>query len=762
MEEEIEEQKTELFNWKKKLKYYLSINTYKQEEFFLISKYWFENYKNNFLHLKLNRRNSSVLFDEILDNNNELFTTFTENKIDISNLPKIFVLNKTIWFYIQYENQELNSIAAIGYYSNKLLTLKVLNLVYCFLFLDQNMQIRQGYLEIIKKKNEDNIIKEFKQKGFFDFIKKDKKEKEYNDNIFQIKTNNYKMIVFKSFFKEEDNKKIIEKDDYEKQIIQRKRAKTLRQSINIKDKNIDESKYFFGNKLFTIKKTNKIDEKEKMGKIEQLFKNFFSLFIVKKEKEENKILKEIIKEEEIKKNNSIKNEDKKEKNKKKEIKIENKKEEEKNKKYKEIKMDIKKRDNNKKEEIIKKNKNIKNENRKEEKIKKDNENKIEKNEFFQEKEKKKKEEDKDILRAKPNNQKKSNFNIFESNPIFKKELIKKSPTPGIIGLKNIGATCYMNATIQCFSNIFRFRDNLLYIYIYLEQNKDKKILSFSLAEVFYNLWQNLTNNEYAPYNFKDVIGNLNPLFKGVAANDPKDLILFLLETMHKELNNPPKKNIENNYLANCQNFNSVFNEFIKDFTNNNNSIICQEFYGCSNSMTTCGYCLNTIHNVQALNILFFPLEEVRKFINKNRNSVKIEDCFLYYQKQDIYPSFYCNNCRQLYAAYNQSKLVYTPPTIIINLNRGRGIQYDVKIEFEEYLNIRDFVYSPDSPNYYELIGVICHFGTNDMGGHFIAFCKNSNNLQWYKYNDGEVNISSFSEIKQAHLPYVLFYSFIAT
>ena len=313
----IEEEKEELLKWKKKIKKYLGINTYKQEEFFLISKYWFENYKNNFLHLKLNRRNSSVLFDEILDNNNELFTTFTENKIDISNLPKIFVLNKTIWFNIQNENQELNSIAAIGYYSNKLLTLKVLNLVYCFLFLDHYMQIRQGYLEIIKKKNEDNIIKEFKQKGFFDFIKKDKKEEEYNDNIFQINTDNYKMIVFKSFFKEENKKKIIEKDDYEKQIIQRKRAKTLRQSINIKDKNIDESKYFFGNKVFTIKKSNKIDEKEKMGKIKQLFKNFYSLFIVKKEKEKNKIKKEIIKEEEIKKNNSIKKKDKKEKNKKK-------------------------------------------------------------------------------------------------------------------------------------------------------------------------------------------------------------------------------------------------------------------------------------------------------------------------------------------------------------------------------------------------------------------------------------------------------------
>ena len=58
------------------------------------------------------------------------------------------------------------------------------------------------------------------------------------------------------------------------------------------------------------------------------------------------------------------------------------------------------------------------------------------------------------------------------------------------------------------------------------------------------------------------------------------------------------------------------------------------------------------------------------------------------------------------------------------------------------------------------IGVISHLGTSDMGGHFIAFCKNSCDCQWYKYNDAQVDKSSFSEITSIGLPYVLFYSFI--
>ena len=61
---------------------------------------------------------------------------------------------------------------------------------------------------------------------------------------------------------------------------------------------------------------------------------------------------------------------------------------------------------------------------------------------------------------------------------------------------------------------------------------------------------------------------MNPLFKEIAANDPKDLVHFLLEKINKELNNPPKKQLNNNCYLNISNFNDIFNEFIQNFTNN--------------------------------------------------------------------------------------------------------------------------------------------------------------------------------------------------
>ena len=357
---------------------------------------------------------------------------------------------------------------------------------------------------------------------------------------------------------------------------------------------------------------------------------------------------------------------------------------------------------------------------------------------------------------------KLNDGNFDLSQFLPKKPVVNLAIPGIIGLQNIGATCYMNATLQCFSNTPKLRSYLLNKdnYSDLEHNKEStNKLSFALAEVLKNLWEILTQRDYPPNHFKNVISEMNPLFKGIKANDPKDLILFLLETMHNELNKAPNENLKTNYIDDTY-FESVFYDFYQNYMNKNKSIIAEEFNGYTNSMTSCGCCRTTIHNVQTFNILFFPLEEIRKFMNYKHNNVWIKDGFQFYQKNNIFPSFYCNKCKYLCQSINTNRLIYTPKTLIINLNRGRGLEYNVNIIFDEYLNIKEFIFSPESPYYYELTGVICHFGSNDEGGHFIAYCKNSNNCEWYKFNDSFVSKCYFYEVQNANLPYVLFYNYV--
>ena len=345
--------------------------------------------------------------------------------------------------------------------------------------------------------------------------------------------------------------------------------------------------------------------------------------------------------------------------------------------------------------------------------------------------------------------------IIESNP---KTIIKDFCKPGLIGLKNVGATCYMNSTLQCFSNCPSFKNTLLKLYKKLENGKDSKYrLSFALAEVLKNLWEH--HKFYEPHNFKNIISELNPIFKGIAANDPKDLVLFIIQKIHNELNEPNPNKETNDGNNNPYDFWSEYFSFMKFYKNQNNSIITDEFHFYTNNMTTCCNCNTTIHNVQTNNILFFPLEEVRRFKGYFKNIVSIYDCFEYNERQ-TQESFHCNSCNNDCYGYSMTKMVLSSKTLIINLNRGHGMEFDVKIVFEEYLNIRRFVYMKESPYYYELTGVICHFGDNDDSGHFIAYCKNCNDCNWYKFNDRIITKCSFTDVCQKGMHYVLFYSYV--
>lgn len=179
-------------------------------------------------------------------------------------------------------------------------------------------------------------------------------------------------------------------------------------------------------------------------------------------------------------------------------------------------------------------------------------------------------------------------------------------------------------------------------------------------------------------------------------------------------------------------------------------------------MMKCSNCNVTTNNVQCFNILIFPLEEVRKFKNRVNNQVDIEECFEFYQKYDYMTGdnqIFCNNCNKMSDCCNYTRLIICPNVLVINLNRGKGLQFDVKLNFGEYLNIQEFIYyKNDSPTYYELTGIVTHFGPSSMSGHFIAFCKSFVDHQWYKYNDAQVDLSSFREANSTGIPYILFYS----
>ena len=372
----------------------------------------------------------------------------------------------------------------------------------------------------------------------------------------------------------------------------------------------------------------------------------------------------------------------------------------------------------------------------------------------------------------------NNIGIIIKNNIEepKKELIK-------IGLQNIGATCYMNATLQCFVHIKEFVRYFKEDKTKIDVIKNKETLSYSFKILIDKLWPEHYNKKmkkyYAPYEFKEKISNMNPLFQGIAANDSKDLINFIVMTLHEELNIKNGNINLSNQMPDQSNKEIMFQEFITDFKQRYNSLASKLFYGANYNTTQCTQCQIKLYNYQVYFFLIFPLEEVRKFVYQNNNNnqfnqININPNQINSNVVDIYQCFdfdgrnclmsgdnamYCNICQISTPCNICTKLVYGPNILIIILNRGQGKQFDVKLNFYEELNLNNYIEKPETGVNYKLIGVITHLGESGMSGHFIAFCRDPENNNWYKFNDAIVSpVENFkNEVIDYAMPYLLFY-----
>uniref|UniRef100_A0A8C7I5W0 Ubiquitin carboxyl-terminal hydrolase 8 n=1 Tax=Oncorhynchus kisutch TaxID=8019 RepID=A0A8C7I5W0_ONCKI len=324
----------------------------------------------------------------------------------------------------------------------------------------------------------------------------------------------------------------------------------------------------------------------------------------------------------------------------------------------------------------------------------------------------------------------------------------------LTGLRNLGNTCYMNSILQCLCNtpamVDYFNKNL-----YQEDINRANILGHrgEVAEEFGVIMKALWSGLYkciSPRDFKVTIGKINESFSGQEQQDSQELLLFLMDGLHEDLNK----------AANRKGYIEEENDDLDDqraadqaWTKHkllNESVIVALFQGQFKSTVQCLTCHRKSRTFETFMYLTLPLA--------SSNKCSLQDCLKLFSKEEKMTDqnkVFCRHCKALRDSVKKLEIWKVPPIILVHLKRfsyeGRWKQkLQTTVDFPlENLDLSQYVIGPRlGLKRYNLFGVSNHYGGLD-GGHYTAYCKNAMKQRWYKFDDHEVSEISTSTVKSS-------------
>uniref|UniRef100_A0A8C5HXC8 Ubiquitin carboxyl-terminal hydrolase n=1 Tax=Gouania willdenowi TaxID=441366 RepID=A0A8C5HXC8_GOUWI len=171
---------------------------------------------------------------------------------------------------------------------------------------------------------------------------------------------------------------------------------------------------------------------------------------------------------------------------------------------------------------------------------------------------------------------------------------RQSERSGLSGLSNLGNTCFMNSAVQCLSNIPPLTDYFLKDKYTEELNEDNPLgMKGEIAKAYAELIKQLWSGKYSyvtPRPFKTQVGRFAPQFSGYQQQDSHELLAFLLDGLHEDLNRIRKKPYIQLKDANGRPDKVVAEEAWENHIKRNDSIIVDIFHGLFKSTLVCPVC----------------------------------------------------------------------------------------------------------------------------------------------------------------------------
>lgn len=356
---------------------------------------------------------------------------------------------------------------------------------------------------------------------------------------------------------------------------------------------------------------------------------------------------------------------------------------------------------------------------------------------------------------------------------------------GVVGLRNLGNTCFLNSSLQCLSATIPLTDYFLGYDYRKELNVSNPLgtggkLAIAYAELMKAMWlnepQSPTRNPpqraaaaakrspssvtiLKPTSFKAALETFAPQFVGNHQHDAQELLAFLLDGIHEDLNRIQRKP----YIEDPD-FDGTNDErdaaiAWRNYLQRDKSLIVDIFQGQEKSTRQCCACGHVNVKFEPIMYLSLPLSDRCR---------TLDDCVrLYLQEERLTGDnrWYCSKCKTHRDAIQKSSIWVLPPILIVHLKRfkfneyGRiGSKNNANIEYPFTWDLSHLSHRPTGTYRYDLYAVANHVG--GMGsGHYTAYGKNRFDDAWYEFNDSTCRrVSEKTLVRNRSSAYLLFYN----
>ena len=320
-----------------------------------------------------------------------------------------------------------------------------------------------------------------------------------------------------------------------------------------------------------------------------------------------------------------------------------------------------------------------------------------------------------------------------------KEIVK------YIGLKNQGATCYLNSLIQTLFMTPEFRYEMLkWDYNPSINGEAKDCIPLQLQILFYHLQEPIRKTEETKNLTKSFQWSANEVY---VQQDIQELCRVLFEAIEISI-----------FLSGDDS-----NNFIKNL-----------YQGKTSSVIKCLECNNKSINNDTYMDLSLPIMNIFEGIHNKSLEMAFMN-FIKPEKLEGDNKYFCEKCNKKVDAEKFSQFTFFPKILFLQLGRfyydfetDRRQKLCDRVPFPLILNCnkymkeyKDIIYNEkesendvfclddseekikeyfkEGENVYELFSIVVQSGSAD-GGHYYAYIKSFEDQKWYTFNDGSVSL----------------------